>query len=442
MAIRRIVPIVAIFFVVTAFAIAPALASSFGDYPNLNFTLSDLSGGVHSLNDYRGKTVVVNLFDINCRYCQISVKNTLVPLYDRYYSGNPKVQFLSLETSGASAATTSTAFAQTTGVPWPVLVDAGKVLSSDSSNTSAVWVIDADGNLAAAMAYPLNAQTLKVNIDAVSAATSTPLPTSEPSGASLATPAANVSNALPNASMLAKAILDAQVVTPTAPASKAPKQMTDSEPQSVPSASSGEQSRQSTEQKAGQTTLGQSVARSTTETIAAVKANSAPVSSKQLRSSDATLTSASSVSVRLGTNSDRSDANNCIAPLTMSMNLCGASHMWLICAPSALAPLTSSTALPAASVIFAEAAALSQSGATPICSGAQTGACALSQSGATPICSGAQTGACAIPNVSVPPAQPNSAASLPTQSVFEFSLLGLGIPILLAAALYLLIRRI
>jgi peroxiredoxin len=423
MAIRCIVPIVAIFFVVTAFAIAPALASSFGDHTNLNFPLSDLSGGVHSLNDYRGKTVVVNFFDVNCRYCQISVKNTLIPLYDRYYSDNPRVQFLSVETSGASAATTNTAFAQTIGVPWPVLVGAGKVLSADSSGVPGVWVIDADGNLAAVMTYPLNVQTLKANIDAVSAATSTPLPTSELSDANLATPAQSASNALPNAPTLAKAILDAEIVTPTAPASNAPKQMTDSQPQSVPSASSEEQSRQSTEQKAGQTTLEQWVARSTTETIAAVNANSAPVSSKQLRSSDATSTSASSVSIRLGTSSDRSDANNCIAPLTMSKDLCGASHMWLICAPSAMAPLTSSTVLPAASVISAEASALSQSGATSASSGAQTASCA-------------------IPNVSMPPAQPNSAASLPTQSVFEFSLLGLGIPMLLAAALYLLIRRI
>ena len=46
-----------------------------------------------------------------------------------------------------------------------------------------------------------------------------------------------------------------------------------------------------------------------------------------------------------------------------------------------------------------------------------------------------------VPGISVPSAQTSSVVSLPAQPVSEFSLLGLGIPALLAGFVYLLIRR-
>ena len=46
-----------------------------------------------------------------------------------------------------------------------------------------------------------------------------------------------------------------------------------------------------------------------------------------------------------------------------------------------------------------------------------------------------------VPGISVPSAQTSGVASLPAQPVSEFSLLGLGIPALLAGLVYLLIRR-
>ncbi len=47
-----------------------------------------------------------------------------------------------------------------------------------------------------------------------------------------------------------------------------------------------------------------------------------------------------------------------------------------------------------------------------------------------------------VPGMSVPAAQTSSVASLPPQPVPEFSLLGLGIPALVAGSIYLLIRRL
>ncbi len=46
-----------------------------------------------------------------------------------------------------------------------------------------------------------------------------------------------------------------------------------------------------------------------------------------------------------------------------------------------------------------------------------------------------------VPGISVPAAQTSGVAGVPAQPVFEFSLLGLGIPALLAGFVYLLIRR-
>jgi hypothetical protein len=46
-----------------------------------------------------------------------------------------------------------------------------------------------------------------------------------------------------------------------------------------------------------------------------------------------------------------------------------------------------------------------------------------------------------VPGISVPSAQTNGVASLPAQPVLEFSVLGLGIPALLAGLVYLLMRR-
>ena len=46
-----------------------------------------------------------------------------------------------------------------------------------------------------------------------------------------------------------------------------------------------------------------------------------------------------------------------------------------------------------------------------------------------------------VPGISVPSAQTSGVASLPAQPVLEFSVLGLGIPALLAGLVYLLMRR-
>ncbi|HYA33061.1 MAG TPA: hypothetical protein VEG65_03550 [Candidatus Bathyarchaeia archaeon] len=103
----------------------------------------------------------------------------------------------------------------------------------------------------------------------------------------------------------------------------------------------------------------------------------------------------------------KADPINC-SPTSSGLNsLSFASQKCLVCTPACLVPAWSSNPLAAASAIASEASALSS-----------------------------------VPNMTLPGAQTNSVASLPVQSVFEFSLLGLGAPMLLAGALYLMLRRV
>ena len=104
------------------------------------------------------------------------------------------------------------------------------------------------------------------------------------------------------------------------------------------------------------------------------------------------------------------DPKNCSAPLCQPTNLLDASQKCLVYSPCLLVPAVSSNAFGGASAISAEASALSQNGS--------------------------------VASMSLPGAQTGTTASLPAQSVFEFSLLGLGAPTLLVGVLYLLLRRV
>ena len=103
------------------------------------------------------------------------------------------------------------------------------------------------------------------------------------------------------------------------------------------------------------------------------------------------------------------DPVNCSAQLSQTTNLLNSSQKCLVYAPALLVPADSSNTFAEASAISAEASALSQNGS--------------------------------VPSMTLPGAQ-TSATSLPAQSVFEFSLLGLGAPTLLVGVLYLLLRRV
>ncbi|MGA7076416.1 MAG: redoxin domain-containing protein, partial [Halobacteriota archaeon] len=166
MVLKRIIPVTAVALLLIAFAVVPALALLPTGQQAPDFQLNDLSNQKHSLSDYRGKVVVIDFFGADCGACKSSATDDLVPLYNNYYRGDARVQFLSVETSGASAAYTSSNFVQPTSITWPVLVGGTNLVSSYGIPIlPTVYVIDSTGKVALAMQYPVNVQTLKSTID-------------------------------------------------------------------------------------------------------------------------------------------------------------------------------------------------------------------------------------------------------------------------------------
>jgi peroxiredoxin len=161
---KRIVPVTVVILLLIGLAIVPAFALLPPGQQAPDFTLADLSNKMHSLSDYRGKVVVIDFFGADCGPCKTSATNDLVPLYNNYYQGDARVQFLSVEITGATATYTSTNFVTPTGITWPVLVG-GTASSYGIAVTPTVYVIDSTGKVALAMPYPVNVQTLKSTID-------------------------------------------------------------------------------------------------------------------------------------------------------------------------------------------------------------------------------------------------------------------------------------
>jgi thiol-disulfide isomerase/thioredoxin len=164
---KRIIPVMAVILLLIGLAIVPAVALLPVGQEAPDFQLSDLSGNVHKLSGYRGKVVVIDFFEPYCGYCQEDAKNNLIPLYDNNYKNNPNVQFLSVERSGADAATIQSVYLSATGsIPWPVLTNGSNVASLYGIDTvPTVYVIDSAGKIAFAMSYPIDASALKSKID-------------------------------------------------------------------------------------------------------------------------------------------------------------------------------------------------------------------------------------------------------------------------------------
>jgi peroxiredoxin len=163
---KRIIVVTAVTLLLMGLVVVPTQALQIGQQAP-DFQLNDLSGSVHKLSDYHGKIVVIDFFGADCIPCKTSATNDLVPLFNNYYRNDARVQFLSVEVTGASAAHTNSNFVQPTGITWPVLVGGTSLVSSYGiSTTPTVYVVDPTGKVALAMPYPVNVQTLKSTIDA------------------------------------------------------------------------------------------------------------------------------------------------------------------------------------------------------------------------------------------------------------------------------------
>jgi peroxiredoxin len=397
---KRDLPVTAIVSVLLIFAIVPSLVSSFSGQNAPDFHLADVSKNTHSLSDYEGSIVVLDFFSVECSTCQISAKNVLVPLYNNYSRGDAKVQFISIETTSASADTIST-YAKSSGITWPILIGGENVTDLYRTNgISTVFVIGPEGKIVFSMVHPLDIERLKAAIDdllegsanATSMTTqntisrTTPTPTNH-SDIQTAKPTQSTSETIPTNHS------DIQTAKPTQSTSEMSK--------SIPT-------------EATQNAR-------TSDTSQAKQSSDAAVANSVAPSTSVVSTSVTSDPQK--ENGASTVLENCSIPLVQQANPCTTLQKCLLCSPSLLTPIVPSSVLAQAAAMSAEASALSQSSPT---------SCVV------------PTTACqdnTIPSMTLP-AQTNDALHIPVQSVFEFSLLGLGAPMLLIGVLYLMLRRI
>jgi thiol-disulfide isomerase/thioredoxin len=355
---KREVALTAIVSMLLMFAIVPSFASSLSSFSEQNapdLHLTDLSSNQHSLSDYQGSIVVLDFFSVECSDCQAGAKNVLVTLSNNIYnnssSADVKVQFLSIETTGASADTINSTYVNSTGITWPILTGGDNLKNTYSTNgMPTVYVIDPAGKIVLSMAHPLDIVTLEAVIDSLLEANAN------------ATPAPTNPSAIPT-------------VTPSTSPTPTP-----TPPETILNAHTSDTSK----------------AKQSSDTAAA----SPLAPSKSVVS--ASITSDNQE------NGSSEGLENCSVLLKQQTSSSATSQKCLLYSTPLLMPIVPSTVLTQAAAMSAEASALSQN---------------------------------AIPTITLP-ADTNSTASLPLQSVYEFSLLGLGAPTLLIGVLYLLLRRV
>jgi hypothetical protein len=420
---KRHILLTAIVSALLIFAIVPSFASSFSLSSGQNapdFHLADLSNTNHSLSDYKGNIVVLDFFSVGYSTCQAGAKNVLVPLYNNYSSGDANVKFLSVETTGATADTINSTYVNSTGIKWPILTGGDNLKNLYKTNgTPTVYIVDSTGKIVFSMAYPLKTVALKAAIDPLLEASANEKSKTTPDNKSTATPTPTNPSAIPTEK-------PSTTPTPTNPSAiPTEKPSTTPTPTPTPAASNAILDANSTAtptptNPSAIPTEKPSTTPTPTPTPAAsnaiLDANTSNVS-KVTPSSESTvassLTSSESVtpvSTTSGIQEENSSAGleNCSMAVTQKACVSTSSQTYLMYSPSLITSIVPSTVLAQVATMSAEATALSQN---------------------------------AVPTIALP-AQTNSTASLPLQSVYEFSLLGLGAPALLIGVLYLLLRKV
>jgi len=403
---KRHILLTAIVSALLIFAIVPSFASSFSLSSGQNapdFHLADLSNTNHSLSDYKGNIVVLDFFSVGYSTCQAGAKNVLVPLYNNYSSGDANVKFLSVETTGATADTINSTYVNSTGIKWPILTGGDNLKNLYKTNgTPTVYIVDPTGKIVFSMAYPLKTVALKAAIDPLLEASANEKSKTTPDNKSTATPTPTNPSAIPTEKpsttptptptpAASNAILDANSTatpTPTNPSAiPTEKPSTTPTPTPTPAASNA-------------------ILDANTSNVSKVTPSSESTVASSLTSSE----SVTPVSTTSGIQEENSSAGleNCSMAVTQKACVSTSSQTYLMYSPSLITSIVPSTVLAQVATMSAEATALSQN---------------------------------AVPTIALP-AQTNSTASLPLQSVYEFSLLGLGAPALLIGVLYLLLRKV
>lgn len=115
------------------------------DYEAPELTLSDLEGVEHSLADYRGKVVLVNLWATWCPPCKAEM-----PTLDAYYQAHQADGFVTLAINDGDPTEDVADFVQEYKLTFPVLLDPTYEASErafKSLNLPSSFVIDREGQI-------------------------------------------------------------------------------------------------------------------------------------------------------------------------------------------------------------------------------------------------------------------------------------------------------
>ena len=108
------------------------------------FTLKDLSGKVVSLDDFRGKVVLVDFWATWCPPCRNSIPH-LSAMYKNYREKGFEILGISLDQGSVGDVT---AFVRGAGIEYPILIGTPEVAQKYAVNPiPASFIIDREGNL-------------------------------------------------------------------------------------------------------------------------------------------------------------------------------------------------------------------------------------------------------------------------------------------------------
>ena len=110
------------------------------------FTLKSLNNSNVSLSDFKNKVVVLFFFGNNCPSCKAAAPNVQSMLVTPFASKNDYM-VLGLDQWNGNAASVE-AFKTTTGVTFPLLLNAASVASDYKTTYDRIVVIDKAGNIA------------------------------------------------------------------------------------------------------------------------------------------------------------------------------------------------------------------------------------------------------------------------------------------------------
>jgi len=105
-----------------------------------NFTLVDLDGNSHQLEDYRGKRVVINFWASWCRPCIQEL-----PAFAKFARNHPEIVVLGLSTD--RQAEQAQAAANRFDLPYPILMAGEVAREYDIKGLPTTIIVDTDGRV-------------------------------------------------------------------------------------------------------------------------------------------------------------------------------------------------------------------------------------------------------------------------------------------------------